>query len=285
MQRSAKRSIKHFGISSSSRLHLALSPDYIAGKMLILRALIADCELTFESPSSSPLSEANTNDKEITLISLVGSQLQGLYQRLQQGSLPPIRHLLLGGAPLNDTMRQMAANGPWQAWESYGMTETASHVALRRITSSPQPFEALPGISFSLNDDNCLCINLAEDGIIKTNDIAILYDSTHFDILGRKDNVIITGALKVFPEEVEAIIAPYIASRRFYITSRPSQKWGNELILIIEGNEIPIPDFHDIPQLKPHQRPKSVLFLPKLSLTSTGKIIRTSYAELSTVKS
>lgn len=285
MRRSAKRSIKHFGISSSSRLHLALCPDYIAGKMLILRALIADCELTFESPSSSPLSEANTNDKEITLISLVGSQLQGLYQRLQQGSLPPIRHLLLGGAPLNDTMRQMAANGPWQAWESYGMTETASHVALRRITSSTQPFEALPGISFCLDDDNCLCINLAEDGIIKTNDIATLYDSTHFDILGRKDNVIITGALKVFPEEVEAIIAPYIASRRFYITSRPSQKWGNELILIIEGDEIPIPDFHNIPQLKPHQRPKSVLFVPKLSLTSTGKIIRTSYAELPTVKS
>lgn len=272
MKRSAERSIRHFGITASSRLHLALSPQYIAGKMLLLRAMIAGCTLTYEQASSYPLGDSKEMS-EITLLSLVGTQLQGLKNNLEKGTLPPIRNLLLGGAPLNATMRRIALSGPWQTWESYGMTETASHVALRRISAKPGPFEALPGISFRLNADGCLVIDLGEDGVIETNDIAELIDTRRFHLKGRKDNVIITGGLKVFPEEIEAVLAPHMADRRFLITSRESEKWGRELILVVEGTPMELPDFHTMPLL-PQQRPKAVIFRESIPLTSSGKIMR-----------
>ncbi len=272
--RSAIRSIKHFGITPQSRLHLALSPDYIAGKMLIVRALLAGCRLTAEQPSQTPLA-TDTDPTPIQLLSLVGAQLPGFCESMRRPMAPRVRHLLLGGAPLNDSMRRLALSGDWTPWESYGMTETASHIALRRITADNSlPFETLPGISVTLNEDECLVIDLGEDGIFSTNDVAELTDSRHFRILGRKDNVIITGGLKVFPEQIEALIAPAMPDgRRYFITSRPSERWGQELILVVEGEPCPLPDLHKL-GLGHHQIPRDIIFQSKLSLTSSGKIIR-----------
>lgn len=276
--RSAIRSNIHFGITSSSRLHLALSADYIAGKMLIARALTANCKLTFESPSQYPLSDS-ADLSPIDLISLVGSQLSGLIENAQSRRLPEIRNLLLGGAPLNDQMRRLACSGRWTPWESYGMTETASHIALRRVTAdNTLPFQTLPGISVSLDSDDCLAIDLGLDGTFHTRDVARLIDNRHFFILGRKDNVIISGGLKVHPSEVEEKIFPFIPDRRFYITSRKSDKWGDEVVLMIEGDPCELPDFHNIPLLN-HERPKAVLFTPRFQLTASGKIIRRKPSE------
>lgn len=273
VRRSAVRSIRHFGITSSSRLHLALSPEYIAGKMLIVRALEAGCRLTAEAPSSSPLKHCS-DLTPITLISLVGSQLEGLVSNRDTQSIPPIRHFLLGGAPLNPSMRSLAMSGDWECWESYGMTETASHVALRTVGTDPEaPFTALPGITFSLSPDACLAIHMGEDGTILTNDIAELLSPTHFRLLGRRDNVIISGGLKIFPEQVENILAPYMAGRRFYVTSRDSRKWGKSIVLVIEGTQMPVPDFHSLP-LKPCERPSHTIFMPHIPLTPSGKIKR-----------
>lgn len=274
VRRSAIRSIRHFGITQQSRLHLALSPDYIAGKMLVVRAICAGCRLTSEEPSQSPLAQS-TDSSPIQLLSLVGAQLSGFCESMRKPEAPKVRHLLLGGAPLNQTMRELALSGDWTAWESYGMTETASHIALRRVTADNSlPFETLPGITVSLDNEGCLVIDLGIDGIFHTNDIAELVDSSHFLILGRKDNVIITGGLKVFPEQIEAAIASAIPEgRRFYVTSRPSERWGQEIVLVVEGEPCPLPDMHTLP-LKHHQIPRDILFRRELPLTSSGKIIR-----------
>lgn len=274
IRRSAMRSNLHFGIRSSSRLHLALSPDYIAGKMLIVRALIAGCRLTVESPSQDPLGSLS-DLTPISLLSLVGAQLPGLIENSRYRKIPEIRHLLLGGAPLNDHMRHLACSGNWTPWESYGMTETASHIALRPITiDRALPFKTLPGISVSLDADDCLVIDLGVDGIFHTNDIAQLIDSNTFFILGRKDNAIITAGHKVFPEQIENIISASLPSgRRFYITSSSSEKWGETIKLVIEGDPCPLPDFHALP-LKSFQIPRQTVFVKNIHTTSSGKIIR-----------
>lgn len=275
MRRSARRSISFFGIDTQSRLHLCLQPDYIAGKMLIVRSLEAGCRLTAEEPSAFPLA-GDTDGDEIHLLSLVGSQLQGFAANVAARRAPAVKHLLLGGAPLNAAMRATACALPCRCWESYGMTETASHVALRPVTpDGEQCFEALEGITFSLTLDQCLIINMGgDDGTIITNDMATLTDERHFHLLGRKDNVIITGALKLFPQILEEKIAPHLPSdRRFYITSRPSEKWGNEVVLMMEGEPCPLPDFHTLPLLN-YERPKAVYFIPQFDQTTSGKIIR-----------
>lgn len=275
VRRSAQRSISHFGIDTSSRLHLCLSPDYIAGKMLIVRALEAGCRLTYEAPTSEPL-KCDTDTSPITLISLVGSQLQGLVNNFTDAT-PQIRHMLLGGAPLNGTMRSLALSGDWQCWESYGMTETASHIALRHVTQDDsEPFHALTGIRLSVNGDNCLTIDMGIDGTLTTNDIVDLHSPDEFHLLGRKDNVIITGGLKVFPEKAEKILEPCMQNRRYYITSRRSLKWGEEVILVIEGEEMQLPDFQKL-NMHPYERPHDVIFQEKIPLTSSGKIIRCKY--------
>lgn len=278
VRESALRSCRHFGIREGDRLHLCLSPDYIAGKMLIVRALEACARLTFEGPSSAPLA-GNTDTQEIRLISIVGSQLEGLRRSMDLLPQLRIRHLLAGGAPLTSSMRRLAAEGPWDAaWESYGMTETASHVALRRITPRGlNPFEALDGIHFSLTDEDCLIIHLPGQEPLITNDIAELLTPRSFVLRGRRDNVVITGGLKVFPEETERAIGPLIPKGRdFYVTSEPSEKWGRSLLLLIEGIPISLSVKGLYASGLPHwQLPKRIIFLPEFRRTSTGKIIRT----------
>lgn len=278
---SAVRTIDFFGIDSNSTLHLSLSPAYIAGKMVIVRSIIAGAELTFESPSSSPLSNYSSQ-KKIALLSVVGSQLQGLCNNVLN-SQTCIENLLIGGSPMNNHMQRLALSGNWSAYESYGMTETASHVALRKLSDScDNPFCALSRISFSSDSRNCLIIELPDVGKIITNDCVRLIDNQTFYLDGRIDNVIISGGLKIHPETIEkkisTIVHPY---GNFYITSTISKKWGEEVVLIVETTMTQeyikkkiIPELREL--LQPHEIPRHI-FCSKIKRTETGKIIREKY--------
>lgn len=274
MRRSAERSNRHFGITKDSRLHLALSTDYIAGKMLIVRALVAGCKLTSELPSQNSLHNS-VDSSPIQLLSLVGAQLPGFCNASSRKDFPKVKHLLIGGAPLTGYQRDLACSGDWTPWESYGMTETASHIALRPIKKHQQSaFQTLPGITVSHDSNDCLVIDMGEDGIFHTRDVAQLIDNTHFNILGRLDNVIITGGHKVYPEQIEAALAPHLPSgRRFIISSRRSPQWGEEIILLIEGAPFHLPDFKSLKH-KSHWIPREVIFNTKFKTTSSNKIIR-----------
>lgn len=290
---SARRSISHFGLEASSVIHLILSPEYIAGKMAIVRALEARCTLTWEEPSSRPLSSDNVPDR-ISLLSAVGSQIAGMSMLINEGKLPDIKHLLLGGAPLTKEMRQMALPLAENVWESYGMTETASHIALRQITSDTDvvpPFIPLNDIHISTDKRGCLAIDMPTVGQLVTNDLVDIDESTGgFHVLGRADNVIITGGLKVMPEMVEQKLSAYMPEGSvFYITSRPHPKWGEEVVMVLENscitqiNELSPSEFEtpggtlktvcqDI--LPPHSRPKVIIKIPEIQRTATGKIRR-----------
>lgn len=284
VEESARRSIAHFGLDAGSRLHLCLSPSYIAGKMLIVRSLMCGASLTCEEPGLSPLAE-NIDMREITLMSVVGAQLPGLLALRESGApVPVIRHLLVGGAPLNAAQADMALRVAMNVWESYGMTETASHIALRRIDSASSlrtvPFTLLPGIAVELDARGCLVVDTGVGERLVTNDVAEMLTPRTFLILGRADNVIITGGLKVHPDQVEPLLAPLLAAYPgYFITGREHPRWGNVVCLVVESSGISVAERERIIKgaaelLPTHCRPREIVAVSKLKRTDTGKIIR-----------
>lgn len=231
MRKSAERTMAFFRLGKASHLHSCISPDYIGGKMMAVRSLITDCRFSYEKPSNRPLSEHDGTD--IDLISIVPSQMLHILDNITE--LPNISNILIGGAPVNYKLRESIAASGLNAWESYGMTETSSHIALRHINGNESGFRTLPGISVSLDQDSRLCIDIEGWQKIVTNDVAQIHANGTFSILGRSDNVIISGGKKIHPEEIESKL-----ESRFGVSVMaagiPDQKWGEKMVLIIEDS-------------------------------------------------
>lgn len=282
--RSAQRSIDFFGIGPGSRLHLCLSTDYIAGKMMVVRALLSGAELTVEPASNKVLSEpCLRSGRRISLLAVVPSQLGELVRH--PGRLECVDNLLIGGGAIPVSLRKQIAVMPLQAWESYGMTETASHVALRKVVADDSvPFETLGDITCSLGDEGNLCLHRGEKRLA-TRDAAEVLSQRHFRLLGRLDNAIITGGVKVHPLEVERKLENTLRSLGFecayYISSRPDSKWGDAVVLVLEG-EYATPTLGKLQKvlnavLTGAERPKEIICIPEFEYTRTGKLIRHTF--------
>lgn len=269
---SAKATNEFFGIGVDSLLVLPLSPDYIAGKMLLVRAAVAGAKVRVENPSREPLS-GYFPPTAIDLVPIVPAQIDGL---LSSKSLPMIKNVIVGGAPMSAEDERKLVESGVNAYATFGMTETCSHVALRRVGETQ--YVALPGFRFSTDDRQCLVVesDRMSFGRLVTNDVVELIDESRFVWVGRFDNVIITGALKVFPEDVESRLKSVVGIE-FYISSRRSAEWGEEVILVVADRDLGagrrlMERCHSL--LRPHERPKAVVTLPELERTSTGKLRR-----------
>lgn len=270
---SARATCRFFGIDSGSMLVCPLSADYIAGKMMIVRAICSGTSLAMLEPTNRPdLSRFN----QIDLLPVVPSQIDGI---LADGSnRDRIRHLLAGGGKTDDTLAIKLKEAGIDSWASYGMTETCSHVAVRPLGDKDAPYTALPGITFSTDSDNCLKI-LADKfswHALQTNDIVELLDDRSFRWLGRRDNVINTGGIKIIPEVVEQKIA-HLLDRPFYIIGTPDPKWGEHVTLFIES-DTPVDTAGLIEKinncLAPYERPKEIVTVKRFERTSSNKIKR-----------
>lgn len=279
---SAWRSIRHFNLDSYSRLHLCLSPDYIAGKMVIVRAMECRATLSWEMPSATPLTGETPAAQPIDLLSVVGAQVCGLLKAQEKGVMPVVRNLLIGGAPLTPQAAALALKTGARVWESYGMTETASHIALREILPGVDPlatpFTCLPGIEIDTDVDGCLSIKIEGLDTLHTTDIVEMTGKGQFRLIGRRDNVIITGGHKIHPELVEATIRKAIPGLpRLLLTGRPDPRWGERLVLLLEVEEWPDTEglLKRLASVLPsHSRPREIICRPSLAQTPTGKIIR-----------
>ncbi len=276
MKASAALTNNFFGIGKNSRLMLCLSPDYIAGKMMIVRAEEACATLLQEKPSNRPME--HHDGSPIDLLAVVPSQALWLADHPER--LKGVRNMIVGGGEIPPALRKRLAALKVNAYATYGMTETCSHVALSRISEEQEPFNALSPVTFATDERGCLVIDAPQFSFrrLTTNDIVRLLSPTSFYWCGRYDNVVNTGGIKVFPEEIERIIAPCI-SRRFYVTSRPSDKWGQELVLKIEGEPMASGEQEALATqisvlLPPYQRPKDIIFQAHFTETSTGKVKR-----------
>ena len=231
MRASARRTNKFFGIGVGSRLHTCLDFKYIASLMMTVRADEAGCLLTSEAPSSRPLGGISY-DERIDLLSMVPAQMEWVLDSTKEWT--GIKNILLGGSAIPSLIRRRILLSPYNVWETYGMTETASHIALRKVSDDETPFKTLDGISVGVNENGCLIINMPDGQRLITTDIAEVKGENEFRILGRADHAVISGGIKIHPEELEERLGPFIAFD-YCLSSVPDKKWGEKLVLVVES--------------------------------------------------
>ena len=277
---SVKLSMSYFKILPKSSFALALSVDTIGGKMQILRALAADSTLYILDLKRNPISEI---DFPIDLISLVPLQVQQIIAETPD-KLRYFKHILLGGAPVSEILSKQLASFPCSFYESYGMTETYSHVAIRNLSKAENGFTALDGITFSTRDKN-LIIHAPQLEIqaLETRDAVDLISESQFRVLGRTDFAINSGGYKFHPEMLEAKLLQFI-KRNFFIVGEPDPVYGECVTFYIEEdytekqNQYLLELFKQ--ELKQYEQPKKIYFVPQFQYTSSGKINRLATQQL-----
>jgi O-succinylbenzoic acid--CoA ligase len=276
MIKSAERTIEYFGLAKGDRLLLSLPCRYIAGKMMVVRAIVGQMNLIAVDPSTD---FEFLNNENFDFGAMVPNQLvKILEQPSGKEKLEHIRNLMIGGSGISVALERQIAVLQNRTVLTYGMTETASHIAIRELTGKRKSeyCECLPGISVSISENDCLQIRLPELAEpLETNDLAELQSEHSFRILGRADSVIISGGIKYFPEAIEKKLEAYI-QRRFVISSVPDGKLGEKLVLAIEGE--PFETGQLIKQVKTvlpgYEQPKSIIFINLFPETTSGKVIR-----------
>ncbi|MDE6558951.1 MAG: AMP-binding protein [Muribaculaceae bacterium] len=298
MTESAQRTISFFGIDRSWLLLSCISAKYIGGKMMAVRALISQASLRCIQPSNHPSIEDAVRWKGNILIAVVPSQMWHILSIPFTESEKKRIHFLIGGAAIPPELRRQIVESGVQAWETYGMTETASHIALRKVTQRDEYFQALPGITLSKCDNDTLAISLQDNVRLVTNDLVEFNGDGRFRILGRADNVIITGGLKVIPELLEHKISRILAQdsimaatiSEVMVTSRPDSLWGEALTLLVEIHSAEENNQEEIcgkiywllrkhfktPEstLQSHEIPKHIEIISALPRTANGKLQR-----------
>lgn len=257
-----------FNLQPMNRALLCLSADFIAGKMMLVRAMVLGLHLDFIDPTISSISKI---DKKYDFGAMVPLQVEASLNKLHY-----LQKLIVGGAPISIGLRTKLQNIKAEVFETYGMTETCTHIAVKRLKHSD--FKALPNVTFSIDERNCLCIDAPKiaDNTIVTNDVVNLIDKTKFQWLGRYDNVINSGGIKLHPELLEVKLTKLINSS-FFIAGLPDAVLGTKLILLIERKESDprlLKKIIDSGLFKKFEIPKNIHFLPEFIRTKNGKIQR-----------
>ena len=275
MLASARRTNDFLGLREGDTALLCMSLDYIAGKMMVVRALERHLRLITVPPSGHPLSQATQGNLDFA--AMVPLQVYNSLQvPAERERLRQIRHLIIGGGAIDDALASELKDFPNAVWSTYGMTETLSHIALRRLNGPEASdwYTPFSSVSVSLSPDGCLIIDAPEvcPERLVTNDIAELSPLT-FRILGRKDNIICSGGLKIQAEELERQLRPHL-SVPFLITKRPDGKFGEIVVLLTEDSSVDearqvceriLPKYH---------QPRCYLHIDHIPLTATGKPAR-----------
>lgn len=275
MRASAVKTCRFLGLTADDVALLCMPLDYIAGKMVVVRSLVSGMELISVAPSGHPLRGLV---RQPSFVAMVPMQVyNALYEPQERERLRGVRQLIIGGGALDADLERELRSFPNAVWSTYGMTETLSHIALRRIngpTASPY-YKPMEGVEVSQTADGCLEI-FAPDVCaerLQTHDIVELC-SDGFRILGRKDNVIDTGGIKVQAELVEEALRPHL-HQPFAISKRADSKFGEIVVLVVEGRaDITMLQVLCQQCLPKFWQPKSFVALPEIPHTATGKIAR-----------
>ena len=241
-----------------------LPVQFIAGKMMLVRSLILGLKIDFVSPNSNPLENL---DKEYDFVAMVPLQVENSLNELHK-----VKKLIIGGAKMNDSLAKKLLNVSTQVYETYGMTETITHIAAKKI--GEQAFSILPNVSISQNEKDCLIIDAPQvsDERLITNDLVKIINDHQFVLLGRIDNVVNSGGIKLIPEKIEEKLADAI-NVRFFVGGIPDSTLGEKLVLVIEGENQDV-DEVIFTVLDKFEKPKAVFFVSEFETTDSGKIKR-----------
>jgi len=261
---SAKNTGNYFKLKPGNKALLCLPIKFIGGKMMIVRALVLGLDLYLVKPSRSPIKEIFMT---FDFVAMTPFQLQGSINFLHN-----IKCLIVGGGAVNDSLAQKIKNLPTKIFETYGMTETMSHVAVKSLNNGKGVFSALPGIYFSVKN-NCLEIMasyVSKDPIL-TNDRVDLISDTEFRWLGREDFIINSGGIKLNPEKIENNLSAFFKIP-FIISSTPDKSLGEQIVIVFE-KEVPHNAHLIFNKLGKYERPKKMYTLSKFKKTN-GKLDR-----------
>jgi len=260
---SALATANFFNLQPGDKALHCLPTRYVAGKMMLVRAFIIGLELDLLPPSSAL--EELYKDKKYDFVALVPLQAEQNIDKLEQ-----FKKIIIGGQPISNLLSEQLQNLNAEIFETYGMTETITHIAAKRVGA--EYFTVLPNITIATDDRNCLNIKAPaiSETVIKTNDIVEMVSPQSFKWIGRFDHVINSGGIKLFPEQLEAKLSKQIAIP-FFITGIPDEKLGQKVILVIEGKSFKLSEaFYT--DLEKYEHPKEVFFIPQFIRTQTAKI-------------
>ena len=292
MLNSARITCDFLGLKPGDSALLCMSLDYIAGKMVVVRSIERHLHLISVSPSGHPLKDVN---KEITFAAMVPMQVYNTLQVPEERErLSRIRHLIIGGGAIDASLEKelQALPGNIAIWSTYGMTETLSHIALRRINGDEpskwyQPFDS---VHISQTEEGCLVIDAPQvcAETLVTNDIVEIepyiykVEKLRFRIKGRKDNVICSGGIKIQIEEVETLLKPHL-EKPFMLAKKKDGKFGEIAVLLSEDEDIKRVEAtvrrllsDESEKSSDHKKykywiPKEFRYVEHLPLTETGK--------------
>ena len=289
MVNSARITCDFLGLKEGDSALLCMPLDYIAGKMVVVRSLVSHLHLISVTPSSHPLKDIT---QQVDFAAMVPLQVYSSLQVAEEAErLRSIRNLIIGGGAIDESLESRLRQFPNAVWSTYGMTETLSHIALRRISGEESSlwYSPLDGVDVSLHSDGCLEIYApaVNPEKLKTNDIAELRTladgKKQFRILGRKDNVIDSGGIKIQIEEVERLLRPHLKCG-YLITKVPDARLGEAVTLLVDTlNKEGLAEICRA-VLPKHWVPRHILTVKPLPMTGTGKPARAEAEELASVK-
>lgn len=268
---SARMTGAFFDFNTNHKILICLPTTFIAGKMMLIRALKFQMTAIITEPND-PLNY--NDDLSLDFCAMTPYQYEKALN-LNPNKLLKIKTVLLGGAPVSPILENKIAVLNQNVFHSYGMTETYSHVAIRKVNGKNEPFQALEDISFDITKDNCLIINAPKIGVehLITNDLVTLLNQQQFFFLGRKDFVVNSGGMKLQPELLEKKIDQEMKGVRYFFGGLSSEILGQELVLFIEHHDTTRTyDFSNL--LNKYERPKKIIFLKEFKNTNSGKINR-----------
>ena len=293
MLNSARITCDFLGLKPGDSALLCMSLDYIAGKMVVVRSIERHLHLISVPPSGHPLKDV---DEEITFAAMVPMQVYNTLQVPEERErLNRIRHLIIGGGAIDATLEQelQSLPGDIAIWSTYGMTETLSHIALRRINGdeSSEWYQPFDSVHISQTEEGCLVIDAPQvcAETLVTNDIVEIepyiynkVEKLRFRIKGRKDNVICSGGIKIQIEEVETLLKPHL-EKPFMLAKKKDEKFGEIAVLLTEDEDIKKVEVtvrrllsDESEKSSDHKKykywiPKEFRYVEHLPLTETGK--------------
>ncbi|WP_294284523.1 AMP-binding protein [uncultured Chryseobacterium sp.] len=276
MMNSAEMTCNFLGLKEGNTALICLPVEYISGKMMVVRSVVRKLKLIVTDPSVKPVEDLND---EIDFCAMTPLQAENSLDQLHL-----IKTLIIGGAAVSESLKNKilqtlsASNAATRIFETYGMSETLSHIALRQIAPQTEDyFRAFENVEISTDDMGCLKIfapNVNSE-ILQTNDLVNIKNGNQFRFLGRVDNVINSGGAKIFPEQLEAFVKKEIPNEAVFL-GIDDKSLGQKLILVIEGksSEELNQKLSRIGYQEKFHRPKEIVFVEKIPRTPNGKVNR-----------
>jgi len=276
MRNSAIATSKRFKLPAKTKALCCIPANYVAGRMMLIRAMVLGWHLDLVEPKANALKEV---EKEYDFAALTPHQLNHSLDKIHL-----IKKIIVGGSPISESLLKKIEDIPIKVFETYGMTETVTHIATRRINSSTKtklkPLKALKNVSFTVNDKNCLIVTAPKitDEPVVTRDVVELIDDIRFYWKGRLDNIINSGGVKIHPEQVEKKLQLHI-KQNFFIAGIPDESLGEKVVLFVESKDESTKaaiqkEIKEMETLGKFEAPKEIILVAEFGKTRTGKVHR-----------